>query len=50
MLSDDELAGLPEFALLAGNAAQAGVAGPLPVVRRIQTGDVSALRWGTAPP
>lgn len=50
MLPDDELAGLPEFALLAGNAEQAGVAGPLPVVQRIQTGDVSALRWGTASP
>lgn len=49
-MNDDELAGLSEFALLSGNAEQAGVAGPLPAVHRIQTGDVSALRWGTAPP
>jgi pimeloyl-ACP methyl ester carboxylesterase len=49
-MTDDELAGLPEFALLAGNAEQAGVAAPLPAVQRIQAGDVSALRWGTAPP
>lgn len=39
-----------EFALLAGNAEQAGVTGPLPAVQRIQTADVSALRWGTTPP
>lgn len=50
MLPDDELAGLSEFALLAGNAEQAGVTGPLPTVQRIEAGDVSALRWGTAPP
>jgi len=48
--SDDELTGLDEFALLAGNAEQAGVAGPLPAVQRIEAGDVSALRWGTVPP
>lgn len=39
-----------EFAFLSGNAEQAGVAGPLPAVQRIQAGDTSALRWGTAPP
>ncbi|RAU90431.1 alpha/beta hydrolase, partial [Mycolicibacter senuensis] len=39
-----------EFALLAGNAEQAGVTGPLPAVQRIQTAAVSALRWGTEPP
>lgn len=48
--TDDELAGLGEFALLAGNAEQAGVTGPLPAVQRIQTAGVSALSWGTAPP
>ena len=36
--SDDELTGLPEFALLAENAEQAGVSGPLP--------DVAARRRG----
>ena len=40
---------MSEFALLAGNAEQAGVTGPLPAVARVTTGDVSALRWGTAP-
>ena len=50
MPSDDELTGLDEFSLLAGNAEQAGVAGPLPTVQRIEAGDVSALRWGTVPP
>lgn len=49
-MADAELAGLSEFALLAGNAQQAGVTGPLPAVERIAAGDVSALRWGTAPP
>lgn len=41
--------GISEFALLAGNAEQAGVTGPLPTVARVQAGDVSALRFGTAP-
>lgn len=50
MTSDDELAGLPEFALLDGNAQQAGVVGRLPEVQRIDSGAVSALRWGTEPP
>ncbi|CNU01412.1 hydrolase [Mycobacterium tuberculosis] len=36
MLSDDELTGLDEFALLAENAEQAGVNGPLPEVERVQ--------------
>lgn len=40
---------MSEFALLAGNAEQAGVTGPLPAVERVTAGDVSALRWGTAP-
>lgn len=49
-MADAELAGLSEFALLAGNAQQAGVTGPLPAVERIAAGGISALRWGTAPP
>jgi esterase len=53
-ISDDELAGLHEFALLSENAEQAGVAGPLPDVQRVDAGtadgSISALRWGEAPP
>ena len=49
MISDDELIGLDEFALLPENAAQAGVDGPLPSVARIERGPISALRWGTQP-
>jgi pimeloyl-ACP methyl ester carboxylesterase len=49
-ISDDELSGLDEFALLPENAEQLGVTGPLPAVERIESGDVSALKWGTAPP
>jgi len=49
-LSDDELAVLPEFALLAENAEQAGVDGPLPSVQRVDVGDISALRWDDRPP
>ncbi|HME47933.1 alpha/beta hydrolase [Mycobacterium sp.] len=49
-MDDDELAGLAEFALLDENARQAGVTGPLPHVERVDVGDVSALRWGSAPP
>jgi esterase len=49
-LSDDELAALPEFALLAENAEQAGVDGPLPSVQRVDVGDISALRWDDRPP
>ncbi|TDH54715.1 alpha/beta fold hydrolase [Mycobacterium talmoniae] len=50
MISDDELAGLSEFALLSENAEQAGVAGPPPPVERVQVGGISALRWGAAAP
>ncbi|WP_343600284.1 alpha/beta hydrolase [Mycobacterium sp.] len=46
----DDLAGLSEFDLLAENAEQAGVTGPLPMVRRVHVGAVSALRWGEGPP
>lgn len=49
-ISDDEIAGLSEFALLAENAEQAGVAGPLPAVQRVDAGGaegvISTLRWG----
>ncbi|OBA60821.1 hydrolase [Mycobacterium sp. 1100029.7] len=53
-ISEDELAGWSEFSLLAENAEQAGVTGPLPDVERVETdtpnGRVSALRWGSGPP
>lgn len=45
-ISEDELVGLHEFALLSENAEQAGVSGALPRVRRIDTGPISALQWG----
>jgi len=48
--SDDELVGLSEFALLHENAEQAGIQGPLPDVRRIDTAAVSALQWGESSP
>lgn len=38
-----------EFAFLPQNAADAGYAGPLPDVTRIERGPISALRWGTDP-
>jgi pimeloyl-ACP methyl ester carboxylesterase len=50
VVSDDELLGLDEFALLPENAEQIGATGPLPAVARIDTGDISALKWGTEPP
>ena len=53
-ISEDELAGLSEFSLLSENAEQAGVAGPLPDVERVEAGSaegrISALRWGHRPP
>ncbi|KAA8964317.1 alpha/beta hydrolase [Mycobacterium sp.] len=49
-ISEADLAGLTEFALLSENAEQAGVAGPLPVVQRLQLGPVSVLRWGQRSP
>jgi len=52
--SEDGLTGLSEFSLLAENAEQAGVAGPLPDVERVAAGTgegkISALRWGVTPP
>jgi esterase len=49
-ISDDELVGLSEFALLSENAEQVGVSGPLPSVQRVDGGVISALRWGERPP
>ncbi len=49
-ISEDELAGLSEFSLLAENAEQAGVAGPLPDVHRVDAGAISALQWGEGSP
>src|SRR6201991_1614398 len=49
-VSDDELSGLDEFGLLHENAGQIGVTGPLPSVRRIDAGPISALKWGDDPP
>jgi len=49
VISDDELFTRDEFALLGENAAQAGFAGPLPAVERVERGPISALRWGTEP-
>jgi len=47
-VSDDDLAGLAEFGLLHENAEQIGVGGPLPSVRRIGSGPISAIKWGDA--
>ena len=49
-ISDDDLLGLSEFALLPENAEQAGATGPLPAVRRVEAGGISALKWGDATP
>jgi pimeloyl-ACP methyl ester carboxylesterase len=49
-VSDDDLAGLDEFGLLHENAEQIGVGGPLPSVQRIQSGPISALKWGDEQP
>lgn len=37
-----------EFTYLPDNAEQAGVAGPLPPVTRVDRGPISALQWGSA--
>ena len=50
VVSDDELPGLDEFALLPENAEQAGVSGPLPAVERIDAGAISALKFGSDTP
>ena len=49
-ISDDDLVGLDEFALLPENAEQIGHTGPLPTVTRIGAADISALKWGDGPP
>ena len=49
-IADDALAGLSEFGLLAENAEQAGVTGPLPSVRRVESDGISALQWGDESP
>jgi pimeloyl-ACP methyl ester carboxylesterase len=48
-LSDDELAALPEFALLEENARQAGVSS-VPAVERVASGPISALKFGDETP
>jgi pimeloyl-ACP methyl ester carboxylesterase len=48
--SDDELASLSEFIFLKENARQAGVTGELPSVTRIDSGPVSALKFGDDAP
>jgi pimeloyl-ACP methyl ester carboxylesterase len=50
VVNDDEFAQLDEFALLAENAEQIGAAGPLPPVARIDSGPISALKWGDQAP
>ena len=50
VVSDDELAGLDEFALLDENAEQIGHTGPLPTVTRVESGGVSGLKWGDESP
>jgi len=49
-IADDELAGVDEFALLPENAEQIGHTGPLPTVTRVDSGDISGLKWGDEPP
>jgi pimeloyl-ACP methyl ester carboxylesterase len=48
-ISDEDLLNLDEFALLPENAEQIGHTGPLPTVTRIDSGDISALKWGDEP-
>ena len=48
--ADDELASLSEFTFLRENAKQAGATGPLPIVERIESGAISALKFGDAAP
>lgn len=50
MIDDDELLGLDEFALLPENAEQIGATGALPPVARIESGPISALKWGDESP
>ncbi|CAN5365043.1 alpha/beta hydrolase [soil metagenome] len=50
MVSDAELSGLDEFGLLPENAEQIGATGPLPPVARIESGPISAIKWGSEEP
>lgn len=50
VISDDELLTLDEFGLLPENAEQIGATGPLPHVTRIESGPISALKWGEESP
>ena len=49
-IADDDLVGLDEFALLEENAEQIGHEGPLPTVTRVESADISGLKWGDEPP
>ena len=49
-IADHDLVGLDEFALLEENAEQIGYEGPLPTVTRVESGEISALKWGDEPP
>ncbi|WP_123027527.1 alpha/beta fold hydrolase [Mycolicibacterium stellerae] len=49
-ISDDELLDLDEFALLPENAEQIGHTGPLPAVARVESAEISALKWGAGAP
>ena len=49
MVSDDELPGLDEFALLPENAAQAGVT-TVPPAQRLSAGPISFLKFGEGSP
>src|SRR6476661_5140779 len=49
-IADDDLVGPDEFALLEENAEQIGHEGPLPTVTRVESGDISGLKWGDEPP
>lgn len=50
MVNDDELLTLDEFGLLSENAEQIGATGPLPPVARIESGPISAIKWGEESP
>ncbi|RDH75627.1 alpha/beta hydrolase [Mycolicibacterium moriokaense] len=49
-ISDEALLDLDEFGLLHENADQIGHTGALPPVARVESGDISALKWGDGPP
>ena len=49
MVSDDDLAGLDEFGLLQENAEQIG-ADDIPTAQRIESGPISAIKWGDEAP